>query len=194
VDNVDSVAMEISFEPLRREHLPLMQAWLSQAHVARWWGAPKTLGEVEAEYGPGIDGTEPTWHFLVILDGHAIGMIQWYHWSSYPHEEEDGDIGVQPGEAGVDYLIGEPDCIGHGIGPLVIARFLDEIVFAESSVTGVRTSVHTDNRRSWRGLEKVGFTVGSALPHPQGHLQYVPTITRDQRQAATSTKLPRGTD
>jgi aminoglycoside 6'-N-acetyltransferase len=186
--------MEITFEPLKREHLPLMQAWLSQAHVSRWWGAPKTLGEVEAEYGPGIDGTEPTSHFLVILDGRAIGMIQWYLWSSYPDEEEDGDIGVLPGEAGLDYLIGEPDCIGQGVGPLVIGRFLDEVVLADACVTGVRTSVHADNRQSWRCLEKAGFKVGSAIPHPQGHLQHVPTLTRAQWQAATSPSVPRAID
>lgn len=179
--------MEIEFEPLRREHLPLMQTWLSRAHVAKWWGAPKTPAEVESEYGPGIDGTEPTWHYLVIRDGRAIGMIQWYLWSSYPDEEEDGDIGVRPGEAGIDYLIGEPDCIGHGVGPLVIGRFLDEVVLSDPQVIGVRTAVHADNSRSWRCLEKIGFAVGSPVPHPQGHLQYVPTLARDQRSAAGQT-------
>ena len=94
---------------------------------------------------------------------------------------------VQPGEAGIDYFIGEPDCVGHGIGPLVIGRFLDEVVLSDPRVTGARTSVHADNRRSWRGLEKVGFTLGSAMPHPKGNLQYVPTLTRDQRSAAGQT-------
>ncbi len=92
--------MEITFEPLRREHLPLMQAWLSQAHVARWWGAPKTLAEVEAEYGPGIDGTEPTWHYIVSLDGRAIGMVQWYLWSSYPTSRRMGTSGSGPERPG----------------------------------------------------------------------------------------------
>jgi RimJ/RimL family protein N-acetyltransferase len=159
--------MEITFEALRREHLPLMHAWLSRPHVAQWWGAPKTLVEVEAEYGLSIDGGDPTRHYIVSLDGRAIGMVQWYLWSSYPDEEEDGDIGVRAGEAGVDYFIGELDCIGHGIGPLVIGRLLDEVVLSDPHVIGVRTSVHADNRRSWRCLEKVSFTVGSAIPHPK---------------------------
>jgi aminoglycoside 6'-N-acetyltransferase len=170
--------MEVTFEPLRTEDLSLLQEWLSAPHVARWWGAPKTLAEVTAEYQPGIDGDEPTWHYIVRLDGRAIGMIQWYLWSSYPDEREDGDIGVQPGEAGVDYLIGEPDCIGLGIGPLLIRQFLETVVFADPSVLGVRTSVDAENRRSWRCLEKLGFTVGPAMPHPKGNLQYVPTLTR----------------
>src|ERR1700742_935148 len=102
------------------DDLQQMQAWLAQAHVADWWGTPKTLAEVEAEYRPGIDGVEPTWHYIAEVDGRAIGMVQWYRWSSYPDEKEDGDIGVQPGEAGIDYFIGELDMIGRGVGPHVI--------------------------------------------------------------------------
>jgi aminoglycoside 6'-N-acetyltransferase len=181
---------EVTFRPLRLEELPHLQAWLSEPHVSVWWGAPKTLAEVEAEYRPGIDGIEPTWHYIVSVDGRPIGMVQWYLWSSYPDEKEDGDIGVQPGEAGVDYFIGEPDMIGRGVGPLVIARFLDEIVFANNpDVTGVRTSIHAENRRSWRCLEKVGFVRGDAIPHPTGHSQYAPVLRRDQRSAAGHTSL-----
>ena len=57
------------------DDLPQMQAWLSEPRVVAWWGALKTLAEVEAEYRPGIDGVEPTWYYLVRLDGRAIGMI-----------------------------------------------------------------------------------------------------------------------
>ena len=70
-------------------------------------------------------------------------MIQWYRWSSYPDEDEDGDIGVQPGEAGVDYFIGEQEMIGGGAGPLMIGLFLDQVVLCNPDVTGVRTSVYT---------------------------------------------------
>jgi aminoglycoside 6'-N-acetyltransferase len=178
---------EVTFRPLQLDDLPQMQAWLSEPHVAAWWGVPKTLAEVETEYRPGIDGVEPTWHYIVELGGRAIGMLQWYRWSSYPDEEEDGDIGVLPGEAGIDYFIGEQEMIGAGVGPLMIGRFLDEIVLCNPDVTGVRTSIHADNRRSWRCLEKVGFVRGEAMPHPKGHLQYAPVLRRDQRSAAGQT-------
>ena len=177
----------VTFEPLREEDLPQMQIWLSQPHVSRWWGEPPTLEQVRTSYLPAIDGREPTWHYIVLVDGRPVGMIQWYRWSSYPDTTEDGDIGVQPHEAGVDYFIGEADLIGRGIGPEVVGRFLDEVVFADPEVTGVRSSVHFENRRSWRCLEKLGFDRGEPLPHPKGHLQYAPSLSRAQRSAAGQT-------
>ena len=69
----------------------------------------------------------------------------------------------------------------------MIGRFLDEVVLSDPQVIGVRTAVDADNRRSWRCLEKAGFAVGSPIPHPKGHLQYVPTLARDQRSAAGQT-------
>lgn len=179
----------VTFEPLRVADLPQVKTWLAEPHVAAWWGPPKTLAEVESDYRPAIDGDEPTWHYMVKLDGSPIGMIQWYRWSSYPDEKEDGDIGAQPEDAGVDYFIGEPQMIGHGIGPLAIGLFLDQIVFSNPDISAVRTSVHVENRRSWRCLEKLGFVLGAPLPHPKGHSQYVPVLLRDQRSAAGHTSL-----
>ena len=168
---------EISFAALREEQLPLLQAWLAAPHVARWWGEAPTLSEVVTEYLPAIEGRDPTWHHVVSLGERPIGMVQWYLWSAYP-DSEDGDIGAHGDEAGVDYLIGEADLIGQGIGPRMLGRYLDQIVFADPRVVGVRSTVHTDNVRSWRCLEKLGFSRSEPIPHPRGNLQYVMTLRR----------------
>ena len=182
----------ITFEPLRADDLPLLYEWTCRPHVKPWWNPPSTFAEFEAEYAPDVEEHGATFVYLVLVEGRAVGMIQWYRWSSYEVEEEqeDGDIGILPGEAGIDYLIGEPDLIGQGFGPAMIGQFIEEFVFAEPSVTGIRTSVHADNRRSWRSLEKLGFTRGDPLPHPRGNLQYAPHVTREgYRSAAGQTSL-----
>lgn len=168
---------QITFAPLLEEQLPLLARWLREPHVCEWWGPPPTLEQVHAEYLPAIRGEEPTWHHVFSLGSRPAGMVQWYFWSGYP-DREDGDIGARPDEAGVDYLIGEADLIGQGIGPRMLAQYIDTIVFADQRVSGVRSTVHVDNRRSWRCLEKLGFTRSEPLPHPKGNLQYVMTLAR----------------
>ena len=45
---------------------------------------------VAAEYGSSIDGTGPSDHFVIELDGRPIGMIQWYRLADepeYAHED-----------------------------------------------------------------------------------------------------------
>jgi aminoglycoside 6'-N-acetyltransferase len=180
---------EFTFEPLRSQDLPLLQTWLSRPHVARWWGQAPTLEQVHAEYLPAIEGREPTWHHIALLGERPVAMVQWYLWSSYPEPGEDGDIGIQPGEAGIDYFIGESDLIGSGLGPQLLEQFLLGLVFADPRVTAVRTSVNAENRRSWRALEKIGFERGEPIPHPDGHLQYVPVLRRDQRSTAGHSSL-----
>jgi aminoglycoside 6'-N-acetyltransferase len=36
------------------------------------------VDQLEAEYGPGIDGTDPTEVFVVEVNGTSVGMIQRY--------------------------------------------------------------------------------------------------------------------
>jgi hypothetical protein len=43
--------------------------------VRRWWRDAKTLEQVEDEYAPSIEGSEPTRVFLIELDGKPAGMI-----------------------------------------------------------------------------------------------------------------------
>ena len=43
------------FRPLTHADLPRLHGWLSQPHVARWFGE-SSLADVEEEYGGYIDG------------------------------------------------------------------------------------------------------------------------------------------
>jgi aminoglycoside 6'-N-acetyltransferase len=139
----------IDFRPLTLDDLPQVEEWLRREHVARWWREP--VEQELAEFCAGIEGRDPTDHYLIVVDGRPIGMIQTYLVSDYP----DWDAIVQVGEgvAGVDLLIGEEEQIGRGLGPQILAQFVREVVTAP----GVVATVEEANRRSWRAFERAGF-------------------------------------
>jgi aminoglycoside 6'-N-acetyltransferase len=136
----------IEFRPLAESDLPQLRAWLEREHVARWWREP-----IEHELSHGLDG-----RFVIVADGRDAGMIQ-----TYPAE---------PGVAEVDLLVGEPDLVGVGLGPLALERFARDVVFARGETTAAVATVEEANRRSWRAFEKAGFrhvrdVVEQGLPH-----------------------------
>jgi aminoglycoside 6'-N-acetyltransferase len=139
----------IEFRPLAEDDLPLVEEWLGREHVARWWRDP--IPQELAEFRAGIEGSDPTDHYLIVVDGRAVGMIQTYLAADDP--EWEAIIQVGPGVAAVDILIGEEELIGRGLGPQILAAFAREVVTAGSVIA----TVEEPNRRSWRAFEKAGF-------------------------------------
>jgi len=139
----------IEFRPLAEDDLPLVEEWLRRDHVARWWR--DDIAESLAEYRAALEGREPTDHFMIVVDGCAVGMIQTYLVSDYPEWEEVVQVGE--GVAGVDLMIGEEELIGRGLGPQILSAFACDLVAAPSIVA----TVEEPNRRSWRAFEKAGF-------------------------------------
>lgn len=143
----------IVFRPLAEGDLPLVETWLRREHVARWWR--DDLARQIAELGAGIAGDDAAEYFLIGLEGRSIGLIQTYLASDHP--AWDAVVRVGPGVAGVDLFVGEPELIGRGLGPRVLAEFVRDVVFADPAVTAVVATVEEPNRRSWRAFEKAGF-------------------------------------
>jgi RimJ/RimL family protein N-acetyltransferase len=92
---------------------------------------------------------------VVELDGRAIGYIQHYLVRDYPaYLAAVNDAGA----AAVDFLIGDEQFIGKGIGPLVIAQYIVEVILVDHpGLTRVLSTPDPMNRRSIRALEKAGF-------------------------------------
>jgi aminoglycoside 6'-N-acetyltransferase len=144
---------------MTRHDLPLLSRWLSEPHVSRWWrGEAADLASVQAQYGACIDGDDPTELFVIEHADRPIGMIQRYlladeaQWS----EVFAGIVDVDAA-AGIDYLIGEPDAVGHGLGTATISTFV-RLVFRWRPVGSIVVAVQQSNRASWRVLERVGFS------------------------------------
>jgi aminoglycoside 6'-N-acetyltransferase len=148
----------IDFRPISGADIPQLQDWLRREHVARWW-----RDEDATTYLP-----QAHEHFLIVVDGRPVGMIQTYLVSDYPEWEE--VVGPGAGLAGVDLFIGEADLIGRGLGPQVLAQFARDVVFAQPGTQACVATVEEENRRSWRAFEKAGFRLvrdveEDGLPH-----------------------------
>lgn len=178
---------ELSFRPLAREDFPLLALWLSQPHVEKWWRHDPSAEAVEADFGPSVDGTDPTVLALVLEEGRAIGLLQSYRIGDNPEWSATLDV-IDPADeaVGIDYLIGEPDAVGRGLGTEMIRRFLEEIWGQYPKAPSVIVAVQQANPGSWRALENVGFqriwsgVLQSDDPSDQGP-SYLYQITRPDR-------------
>jgi aminoglycoside 6'-N-acetyltransferase len=150
--------VNLTLRQLGRTDLPLLSRWLAAPHVQRWWRESCDADAVDAAYGPAIDGADPTELLIAELDGRPIGMLQRYRLADNPEYERALEpAGVPSSAAGLDYLIGDPDLTGRGLGPLMIAAGSAGAWSAYPEITAIVVTVHLDNRRSWRALEKAGY-------------------------------------
>jgi len=150
--------MTIAFRPLSRDDFGCLGTWMREPHVAQWWRDVSDPAALEADYGPAIDGVDPTELFIVEVDGAPIGFIQRYENDDYPDWKHALDgTGLDERSVGIDYLIGPPDCIGVGLGTEMIRQFVVDTWSRYAEISLIAVTVQQDNRRSWRALEKAGF-------------------------------------
>jgi aminoglycoside 6'-N-acetyltransferase len=159
----------VELRPLRREDFPLLSRWLAEPLVARWWHDDSSLDAVEAHYGPSVDGVDPTALYVAEHDGQAFGFVQIYRFDDEPDSlaELSTVCPVPPGALSVDYLIGEPDARGRGLGAAMIAAAVAR-GFADHPDAGeLLVPVVAANEASWRALERAGgtrYAVGELEP------------------------------
>lgn len=147
----------ISFRPIGRSDLPLLQKWLAAPHVAVWWNEPFDLVSLGAKYGPGIDGRVPIHVYLIQFAGIPIGWIQWYRWRDFPKHSI--QLGADHGSAGIDLAIGEIEMTGHGLGPAVIREFGSDYIFTNGDLGAIVADPSVSNLRSVSAFKKAGFSI-----------------------------------
>jgi RimJ/RimL family protein N-acetyltransferase len=175
----DSAA--ISFRPLAIADLDLMHRWLNTDFVARWWTDRRSREQVDAHYGPYIRGDEPTRSFIIQIGGADAGYIQTYRIRDWPDYAR--DVAIDEDAAGIDLFIIEQHA-RRGFGPLVIRRFLDEVVFATMDVASCIIGPSEDNRNAIRAYEKAGFRYLKTVSIPnEPKPEYLMRIGRDQLRA-----------
>jgi aminoglycoside 6'-N-acetyltransferase len=157
--------MELNFRPLEKSDFEQFARWLGKPHVAKWWREPATVEHVAKEYGVHISDDLRT-HVYVVQDGQKpIGIIQTFRWSDYPEHAD----GLPLTSASIDYLIGEEDYVGRGVGTHMIRQFVEQIVrklYPDAS--SVATSVEIKNGASLGALRKVGFEPGELITGEYG--------------------------
>ena len=156
-----------SFRPLTRADLPLVHRWVNTPHVAEWWDDLPTLADVEADFGPGIDGEDATDYFVIEIASRPVGIIQTYLIDDEP--EYKAALGGPQRAAGLDLAIGEPDLVGRGLGPAVIHAFATDVVFARWPAGVVDRCVAGPDHRNARSIAAfaaAGFRKGAIVPVP----------------------------
>jgi aminoglycoside 6'-N-acetyltransferase len=159
----------ILLRPMTVADFPLMCRWLGAAHVHRWWHDSFEPAAVSAQYLPCIKGTEPSHPLIAELPSGPIAFVQWYRWADYPDYGQ--RIGVEPDEAGFDYLIGEQAQCGQGLGTRLIAALIRLIREHDPTVAGFVVDPEQANTASRRVLEKNGFHLVAVkqVDNPDGH-------------------------
>lgn len=149
----------ITFVRLQRADFGLVAKWLSEPVVARWWDHETSPEALEHDFGGSVDGTEATEVFLAWTGGRPFGLIQRYAIADYPEyvDELSAICPQPPGAVSIDYLIGEPDCRGRGLGAAMIAAFVAESWAAYPGASAVVVAMHQDNAASWRAVARAGF-------------------------------------
>lgn len=160
----------IAFRRVTREDFPLLASWLGEPHNRRWWNHETSPEAIERDFGPSVDGAEPSLDFLALDEtGVAFGLIQRQRWIDYADEPETAAVGslvdLGPADWGVDYLIGSPSATGQGLGTAMIAAMC-EVIFTELGGERIVVAVAAGNRRSWRALERAGFTLAGHVDIP----------------------------
>lgn len=108
-------SLQLSVRSFGIKDLELFGRWLEKRHVKDFFGDPRIwIKEVSSNLS-----TDSEWiaYFVVEIDGSPIGFFQYYDTSKAP----DGVWSDTPDRtAGIDYLIGEEQYLGKGVGSEII--------------------------------------------------------------------------
>ncbi len=150
----------VELRPLRREDFPLLSRWLAEPLVARWWDDDPSPEAVERQYGPSVDGDDPTALYLGLHEGRPVGFVQVYAFADEPDSlaELARICWVPDGALSIDYLIGEPDARGRGLGAALIAAAVARGFADHPEAQDVLVPVVAGNTASWRALQRAGAT------------------------------------
>lgn len=114
----------VIFRPINDADLPMLEAWLGQEYVKKWFHAPEDwLREIR-----GRDAEYAWIHHFIVMDGDApVGFCQYYDcWDA--RELEDWYTVERRGDTfSIDYMIGDEASLGKGYGKEIV-RMLTELV------------------------------------------------------------------
>ena len=153
---------QVALRPMTRDDFPALAGWLRAPHVEAWfpWEHGKTpaIEAVAAEYGPSIDGTDPTELFVIEVEGRPVGFIQRYRISANPEWLVALRPAIDASAAfGIDYAIGELDATARRVGSTAIRQIVADIFERYPDADAVLVAMQQANRPSWRALERAGF-------------------------------------
>lgn len=159
----------ITWRTVTPADFPLLGRWLAQPHVARWWNHDTAPEAVERDFIASARREEQNEDFLALLDDEPVGLVQRSRLADYPEylTEFEAIVPVPAGTATLDYFIGDPERVGQGLGPRLIAAMVARTWPDYPDTPAILVAVVAANRASWRALEKAGAVrVGTGEMEP----------------------------
>lgn len=174
-------ASRFTFEPVRHEHLALIDGWLRQPHWQQWWADPESeLGYIRDM----LEGRDTTRPFIFCLGGGPVGYIQYWFIGDHQNEVWIPDhpwLAKLPSDAvGVDLSIGDEGLLSKGIGSAVLREFSERLLDE-----GYRTIVidpDSENLRAVRAYEKAGFRPVPSLAAQGGDVLIMQYHSKENEQ------------
>ena len=177
------LSVTIGFRAMTRADLADVVRWQAQPHVARWWNNENPdVATAERNYGPAIDGDDPTRMWVVELNGRSVGTVQDYRIGDHP---EYALLTAEPDAIGLDYLVGAAEWVGKGVGTRMLWAFLRDVLRPHyPDATTYFAAPDHRNGASLRVLDKLGFARGLWFdePRPDGRVDTVVSCVLDVRR------------
>ena len=165
LENSQATAVELSsFNP--KDDLPLVEGWLKNPHVARWWGNHREAIDAVRNHDT------PT-SALILADRTPIGYLCW----QIPTPQELADAGLTDLPANlvdIDIMIGESSALGHGYGPEALSQLLTKLRNEGVQIVGMATS--ESNQRARKALKKAGFRPFRAFIESGEKMRYLTRV------------------
>jgi RimJ/RimL family protein N-acetyltransferase len=148
------LATVLTLRNMQPHDLPVVARWLAEEHVARWYVAGSSVDREVDDLRLSVTGRQAVHALFVQEGGTPIGWCQWYRCADDP--DWAAEIGAEPGDVGIDYAIGDPACVGRGLGTELVATLVRR-VRAEHPGVAFMSDPDARNIPSRRVLEKNGF-------------------------------------
>lgn len=148
--------MEVLFEPVKNDHMPMLEDWLARPHWREWWGDPENeLGYIREM----IEGRDTSKPFIFHVCGEPAGYIQYWFLGYHQTPEWIADypwLAELPSDSiGVDLSIADASRLSEGVGSYVLKTFSERL-----AAKGFKTIIidpDPENGRAVRAYEKAGF-------------------------------------
>ena len=149
----------VEFRRVERADFPLLARWLATEPVRRWWCHEWSAEAVERDFGPSADGLEPNEDWLALLRRVPFGLVQRSRVADYADNlaHFSSLVDVPAGAVTLDYLLGDPQRLGRGLGTAMVAAMVQKTWRDLPDAPAVLVAVVAANTASWRALEKAGF-------------------------------------
>jgi len=122
-----NLEQEIHLKPLTDNDVDIFSKWLDKEYIHKWF-CPENDAKKEDwldEINDRSGEHNFIRHFIVYFGGEKIGFCQYY--DCYHVKDELGIICEKNHTFGIDFLIGETEYLGKGIGKLIIKKLEEKI-------------------------------------------------------------------